>query len=164
MSDTEKKLLSSFLDSFAQNLKNSSRLKGKRLRLVIEDADSEIQIPCSIFSNGIGVLESISKYLHEDCSLSFSEISAILKRSQNNIAVSYRNSKAKMPAKFGKLPSSLNIPLGIFSGKHTCFESVCLYLKDTCNLSFHEIGKLLDRDERTVWTIYTRAKRKVKNG
>jgi hypothetical protein len=164
MTDTEKRLLSSFLDSFTLNLKNSSRLKGKMLRLVVEDSQVEMQIPCSIFSMEIGMLESIVKYLHEDCGLGFNGISAILKRSQNNIAVSYRNSKAKMPARFGKMPPSLNIPLDIFSKKHTCFESICLYLKDSCNLPYHDIGNLLGRDERTIWTIYRRAKQKVKNG
>jgi hypothetical protein len=161
MTDTEKRLLV----SFALNLKNSAKLEGKRLKLSIVDDDKATgMIPTSVFSGGMGVLETVVKYLHENERLSLKEISLLLKRTQNNIAVSYRNSKAKQPKPYTSLSSPINIPTTIFSKKNTCFESICLYLKDTLGLSFRGIGKLLDRNERTVWTIYKRAKRKVKNG
>jgi len=164
MTDTEKRLLYSFLDSFSQNLKNTQRLKGRRLKISIEPEPGEEGIPTSIFSKDIGVLETVVKYLHENQGRSLGEIAGILKRSQNNIAVSYLNSKAKQAEKFRKTVSAVRIPLDIFSKKTTCFESICIHLKDTKSLSFHNIGALLDRDERTIWTIYKRAKKKVKNG
>jgi hypothetical protein len=165
MTDREKRILFNFLDSFAKNLNNSARLKGRKLRVVMEtETGSAAQIPCSIFSKRLGVLETLVKYLHEEENLSLGQISGILKRSPNNIAVSYRNSKLKKPEAYRKTSSPVKIPLDIFNESNTCFESVCLYLKDTLELSFHDIGKLLGRNERTIWTIYTRGVRRLKNG
>jgi hypothetical protein len=161
MTDTEKRLLV----SFALNLKNSARLEGKRLKLSIVDDDEAVgMIPTSVFSKDLGILETVVKYLHENERLGLRDISHILKRTQNNIAVSYRNSTLKQPKPYQRLISPISIPITIFSSRYTCFESICLYMKDTLCLSFHGIGKLLDRNERTVWTIYKRAKKKVKDG
>jgi DNA-directed RNA polymerase specialized sigma24 family protein len=35
------------------------------------------------------------------------------------------------------------------------------YTLDTKKLSYAEIGRLLNRDERNIWTVYQRAKKKV---
>ncbi|NQU79468.1 sigma-70 region 4 domain-containing protein [Candidatus Woesearchaeota archaeon] len=35
------------------------------------------------------------------------------------------------------------------------------YLRDRQGMSFHEIAVLLNRDDRTVWTCYHRAKKKT---
>lgn len=39
-------------------------------------------------------------------------------------------------------------------------EAIVEYLKDHKGLSYHEIGLLLNRNERTIWTCYNRAKKK----
>lgn len=39
-------------------------------------------------------------------------------------------------------------------------ESIIEYLKEVRKLSFVEISKVINRDERNVWTIYNRAKKK----
>ncbi len=165
MSETEKRLLSSFLDSFAQNLQNSAKLKGRRLKVVIEEEEGG-SIPTSIFSKELGVLETAVKYLHESQGRSLGEVASILKRTPNNIAVTYLKAKSKHPGQFRKSASknSVLIPLSIFSARLTCFESICIHMKDTLGLQFSRIGELLGRDEKTIWTIYTRAKKKVKNG
>jgi len=56
----------------------------------------------------------------------------------------------------------ITIPPTIF--KHTSLsvmESIVDYLKTSQGLNFHEIGILLDRDERNVWTVYQRAQKKM---
>jgi DNA-binding CsgD family transcriptional regulator len=35
------------------------------------------------------------------------------------------------------------------------------YLKEERHLSFHEIALILNRDDRTVWTCWHRAKKKL---
>ena len=53
------------------------------------------------------------------------------------------------------------IPFSIFrSPKLTVFEALVKYLKEECHLSYREISRLLNRDERNIWTVYNRAKRK----
>ncbi len=39
-------------------------------------------------------------------------------------------------------------------------ESIVEYLKDQRGLTYREIGTLLNRNERTIWTVYQRARRK----
>jgi len=44
----------------------------------------------------------------------------------------------------------------------TILESAILYLKGK-GMRFSEIGKLLERDERNIWTTYSRAIKKLAN-
>lgn len=44
--------------------------------------------------------------------------------------------------------------------KLTIFEALVKHLKDDLEMNFHEIGELLDRDERNIWTVYNRGKKK----
>jgi DNA-directed RNA polymerase specialized sigma24 family protein len=55
------------------------------------------------------------------------------------------------------------IPVSIFSKeKLSPFETIVMYLKEKQGLNYHEIGALLNRDERNIWTVYNRAKKKWK--
>jgi DNA-directed RNA polymerase specialized sigma24 family protein len=55
----------------------------------------------------------------------------------------------------------LLIPVSVFKKpKLTPFEAMVTYLKEEKNLNYREIGKLLKRDERNIWTVYNRAKKK----
>jgi len=40
------------------------------------------------------------------------------------------------------------------------FEAWVEYLKDKRNLSFKQIALITNRDERNIWTVYQRAKKK----
>ena len=58
--------------------------------------------------------------------------------------------------------SYITIPPSIFHKYPLAvLESIVVYLKDERNLTYHEIGVLLDRDERNVWTVYKRARKKL---
>ena len=39
-------------------------------------------------------------------------------------------------------------------------ESVVFYMKDSLSMTYHEIAAALNRDDRTIWTVYNRAKKK----
>ena len=39
-------------------------------------------------------------------------------------------------------------------------ESITMYLKDEVGMSFKEIAKMLDRNYKTIWTSYQKAKKK----
>ncbi len=42
-------------------------------------------------------------------------------------------------------------------------ETLVEYLKEKLNLTYHEISILINRDERNIWTVYSRAKKKRSN-
>ena len=60
-----------------------------------------------------------------------------------------------------KRDTVVSIPSSIFKDRKLApLESITEYLKDTQGLSFHEIAVILNRDDRTIWTCYNRAKKK----
>ena len=55
----------------------------------------------------------------------------------------------------------INIPLSIFNNRGFSFmESIVFYMKNSLDMSYHEIAESLNRDDRTIWTIYNRAIKK----
>ncbi len=62
-----------------------------------------------------------------------------------------------------KKPKSLSIPISIFRDREiSVLEAMVEYLKDKKNMRYSEIARLLNRDARTIWTSYQRAKEKRK--
>lgn len=62
-----------------------------------------------------------------------------------------------------ELEKGIELPSFIFRDRTVAvLEAVVEYLIDIKKLSFHEVAILLDRDDRTIWTVYRRAKLKRK--
>ena len=124
----------------------------------------EVKVPLSVFKNDfLSSLETIVKYLRENLLLSFKQIAALTNRDHIALAVTYRNAKKKMPAKFVEEISPYAIPVTILQDRNlSVLENVVSYLKDTFDLNYHKIAVLLNRDDRTIWTVYQRAVKKKK--
>ena len=61
-----------------------------------------------------------------------------------------------------QLKDHLDIPLEVISNrKLSVLESIVFYLKEEKHLSYRKIASLLNRDDRTIWTCYSRAKKKI---
>lgn len=57
--------------------------------------------------------------------------------------------------------NNLLLPTNIFKDRTvSVLEAISEYLKDEKGLTYHEIAVLLNRDDRTIWTCYNRAKKK----
>ncbi|MFH1409531.1 MAG: hypothetical protein ABIH34_06480 [Nanoarchaeota archaeon] len=53
------------------------------------------------------------------------------------------------------------IPVKIFENRNLGpLEAICIFLKDTLRMSYRDIGKMLKRNERTIWTAYHQGKKK----
>jgi hypothetical protein len=53
------------------------------------------------------------------------------------------------------------VPLTVFSDRSkSVLESLVFYLKTNYSLRNVEIAKLIGRDERNIWAIYSKAERK----
>ena len=60
-----------------------------------------------------------------------------------------------------KRDTVVSIPSSIFKDRKLApLESITEYLKDEHGMSLHEIAVILNRDDRTIWTCYNRAKKK----
>jgi hypothetical protein len=123
----------------------------------IEDyLDDEVLIPVTIFSKDLSPLETVVKYLRENKRKPLSKIAKLLKRASSNIYNAYRKSQSKHPSALAMGPTDYYIPLSKLRRKGTVLENVVFYLKQ--DLNFRQIGKLLQRNERTIWTVYNRKK------
>ena len=125
--------------------------------------DRVILIPLSVFlDRGVSVLEAVSEYLKDSKELSYHEIAVLLNRDDRTIWTCYNRAKKKNPGHVVKLAESKeHIPSSIFLDRDvSVLEAIVEYLKDKRKMSYHEMAVLLNRDDRTVWTCYSRAKKK----
>ena len=54
-------------------------------------------------------------------------------------------------------------PLSLLSEKLSAFETLTKYLIENLVLSYSEVGRLLGKDRRVIWSTYKRASEKVKH-
>ena len=137
-------------------------LVNKHLKVQVRE---EIKVPISVFNNDyLSSLENIVKYLRENLLLSFKQIGSLTNRNQIALAVTYRNAKKKMESRFVvEEISPYSIPVSILKDRNiSVLENIAAYLKDNFGLNYHSIAVLLNRDDRTIWTVYQRAKKKKK--
>ena len=55
----------------------------------------------------------------------------------------------------------VSVPISIFAGKLSPAEALAKFLKENCDLGFHEISGLIGRNERGIWANYRRAVKKM---
>ena len=127
---------------------------------IINMIESEILVPTTIFNDTLSPLETTTKYLKENLKLEFPKIGKILGRDRKTVWQAYKNSKKKFPQPIVPADTEFNLPVSLFCSKLSILEASATYLKDNFNLSFHQIGALLQRSEKTVWTVYNRGLRK----
>lgn len=62
-----------------------------------------------------------------------------------------------------KLKKEISIPVAIFDDRRLgVLECLVRYLREKTKLRNSEIAKILNRDDRTIWTVYNRVKQKIK--
>ena len=62
--------------------------------------------------------------------------------------------------KKGKKSKDIGIPASIFNNSLSALETIVKYLKENLNLRYSEIAKLLNRNDRTIWTTYSNSRKK----
>ncbi len=150
---------------FIEHLKREHRMKeGEIKRLFIKKPKKEISqilIPVYLFKNrGLSSLGIIVKYLKENAGLKYCEIADILKRNDRTIWTTYKNSLKKYPKKFSLKKTRLFLPVTVVQNRElSVLEAIVSYLKKQ-GFSLSEIALLLNRDQRTIWTIDFRLKEK----
>jgi len=126
-------------------------------------SEKSYDLPVSIFNNKeLSALETITKYLKENLKLRYIDIAKLLNRDQRTIWVTYNNSKKKRQDSLNVEQSEYVVPLSIFSDRNlSVLENLVSYLKDNYDLRYVEIAGLLNRDERNIWGVYNKAKKKA---
>lgn len=59
--------------------------------------------------------------------------------------------------------NNIKIPVNIFRNRDLAvLESLVKYMKEELKMSYAEIASELNRNDRTIWTVYSRARKKIK--
>ena len=162
------------LNSFLSVIESKYNLNFDQIQHLLHDVEKirypdkklvdkeEKNIPTCIFNNDkLSCLEAIVKYLRENINLKYSEIAILLKRDVGPIGVTYRNAKKKMPAKFIIKPCASLPTSTLANRKLSPLENIVSFFKNQ-GMRYSEIAALLNRNDRTIWTVSKRADIKTK--
>lgn len=149
------------LDAINLFIKNTIKKHNITFEQVIEllskKTEKTVLIPSYILRNRkLGILEATTKYLKEEHKLSYHDIAVLLKRDDRVIWTTYNKAKKKVKTRLQVKEPNCWLPISIFCDKKGPLEAVTIYLKDKMRLTFNEIAKLLNRDNRTVWAVYNK--------
>jgi hypothetical protein len=123
------------------------------------DSSTNIHIPSCIFSKELSSYETIVKFLKEAYSFSIQEIASLLSKKKQSVWRAYTEACKKHSKSLCVTNLLFPIPITIFSQDKTTLESLVVFLKDEYKLRYSEVASLLMRDDRTIWTVYHKAKR-----
>jgi len=130
--------------------------------VVKNSANYEILIPTSIFCDrSLSFAEALVEFLREEYCLSYHEIGVLTNRNERNIWTLYNRAIIKRRSREQKVRSVSNIfiPLSIVKDRSlSILEVVVKYLIENTALSNHQIALLLNRSDKTIWTVYNRVK------
>ena len=143
------------LSSLVKSLKASGSISREELLSFFE----EDMLPVDIFTSKLGILEAAVKYLHEQKAESFSSIARKLNRNPRTIWASFTAAKRKHPSRF-RIEGEAGIPLKALAKRNLSpLESISLELS---HLPYHQIAKLLHRDQRNIWNTVNKARKHEK--
>ena len=139
----------------------------KRGHFSRDTSQLDILLPSSsLCDRNLSFLESIVVYLREQRKLGVSEIARAVNRNRKTIWTIYQRSVVKRttaPPKV-KVVSNIFIPLSVVKDRRlSILEIVVKYLAEKTVLSNHQIALLLNRSDKTIWTVRDRAKKKWAN-
>lgn len=157
----------SFNFEYYQNEENNSEssfvpiLKEYLLEKKFESEENQ-NIPVSIFRKGISPLRAVIKFLKENKDYSFSRISKIINRNPRTIWTEYEH--VKSTERFSKRDiSSETIYIGtvnLAKRRLAPLEAISMELK-LADFSNKEISLLLNKSQKTIWTVINRAEKKL---
>ncbi len=151
------------LELFGDKLEELLELvRANKIKKQLEVSEEEkITIPLGIFRGEIGAAEVLCKYLKENKGMRFAEIARTLNRDRRTIGLNYKNSN-RMKKKIEIKARDYFVPVNVFADRRlSILESAVHYLRVEGYKNV-EISKILGKDQRNVWTLHSRAVKKLK--
>ena len=115
----------------------------------------------------VSILEAVTEWLKEKKRENYRRIGLLLNRDERTIWTCYSRAKKKRATQKPAVQylRSIDIPISVFRNRlFSSLEVLVVYLKEKRGMNYREIGLLLNRNERTIWTCYSRAKKKMQGG
>jgi len=121
--------------------------------------EDEIYLPLTLFKSKLSPLQIIVKYLRENLGKTNKQTALLLNRDPKTIWVTYKAVEKKKALVIEQ--SEIQIPVSIFKDRRlSILEALVNYLKEF-DMKYSEIARLLNKDQRTIWTVHSRAKKKL---
>jgi len=118
-------------------------------------------IPFGIFAQKkLSSLEAIVKYLKEVQGLQLVQIASLLGRDSSTIWSTYGNASKKMLAPFSSVADDVVIPASLIADRTLSVLEHIVFFAKNLGYSNHEIAIMLQLDDRTIWSVLHRAKKK----
>lgn len=158
--EEEQKRFLEFLkfQALAERLRERYKVSAEELAQKLEE---DVLVPVSIFCRELGSFEIICKYLKENLGLSNKRIAELTGRSGKSVWQAYNSARVKFPKRFEVKTLKYFFPVSILKNRGlSVLENIVVFLRDKFELSYHEVALLLKRDDRTVWTVYQKARKK----
>jgi hypothetical protein len=156
----EKELRKSNLLERAETIKTAISEIQEKISLEGRGVVEARVIPITIFSREVGALEVLVRYLKENVGMTYHEIAIELSRDDRTVWTAHHKAVEKSKEQIRARETKIYVPLEIFKDRNkTVLEATIVYLREK-GMRFNEIAELVDRDQRNVWTIYSRATKK----
>ena len=149
---------------FIENVAEKHALSFDEIISLLKQKESkDILFPSFILRDrNLGILEAVTKYLKEEINLTYHKIAVLLNRDDRVVWVTCNKALKKKKERFVVNVPNYWLPVSIFADTSLGpLEAVSKYFVDDIKLSFIEIAKLLNRDSRSIWACYNRAKNKL---
>lgn len=128
----------------ANNTNKKNQISQEKIKKIIEELESHNDLKQNLILNFLQQEETLS---HERTIETLEKVTKHLKK--------IKKEKPK------ETITKYSIPITIFSNRTlSTLEHIITYLKEHHKMRYKEIALLLNRDQRTVWTTYQRAKKK----
>jgi len=141
------------------------REQGVNLSELLEEvrrAREGLQIPIDVFRQEVSPSEALCKYLRENEGFSYSEIAGVLNRDDRTVWINYHNAAKKKAKRTRVRADTIYVPVSVFRDRRlSVLEAVVIYFRER-GVKNVEIARILDRDPRNIWTLYSRAVIKLK--
>jgi hypothetical protein len=119
-----------------------------------------ILVPSCVFTDrSLSCAESLVEYLWIEHHLQPSEIGHHLGMDRRNVWTMMERSSRKrcLPLQKTDAVDNIFIPLDIFTHRdRSILETLIHYLRSELSLTNHQIARLLDRSDKTVWAVCSR--------
>ena len=120
----------------------------------------EVKVPIDIFRQETGAAESLCKYLKENKGLNFSEIARAINRDPRTVWINYTNAVRKVSDRI-ETSSKVLVSTKIFRDRNLSISEALVYYLRSRGMKNAEVARMLGKDPRNVWTLYSRAVRKL---
>jgi len=161
--DTTRHISSEIIKKAVEELCARLGITEREVLQLLKEKKESVHVPVSVFcNNSLSGLELVCKYLKEDLGIRIADIAKLLDRDYRTVWTTCSIANKKHSGRLSVPKSDYFFPTLILANrKLSVLEAIVSYLKDGLGLRFSEIATVLHRDQRNIWTVYSRAAKKL---